>query len=242
MKETGKFLLKHPYLTSSALTGIFMATNFAIKWAPTNEIASTYTIPIGLLVFAGMYLLEKASINLAQHVFSARNETVHNESPPDFDESSKKLLKLLNKKKPPFLIIPGLSSGKFYDTLQTSAEEFGIHLSTSYKFGFSTNPEEGKFDESYFNEFEKFIAEKCKAHKSKRVVVVEDWASTHTKAKNMSLVIKKLGLKPDIIILTSEGNDPNYTIISPNNPKLVEEIRNKFTKHARIYVTDFTQR
>lgn len=163
-------------------------------------------------------------------------------APVSFDESSKKLLKHLTKKNPPFLIIPGLSSGKYFKTIETLANESGTHLPRSYRFGFSTNPEEGKYDQSYFDAFEKFVIEKCKIHKSKRVTIVEDWASTHTKAKNMTSVIKKLGLNPDIIILTSEGNDPNCTIISPNNPELVEEIRSKFTRHARVYVTDFIQR
>ena len=75
-----------------------MATNFAIKWAPTNEIASKYTIPFGLVVFAGMYLLEKSSINLLNQAFSRRNE-----NPLNFDDSSKKLLKLLVKKSHLFL-------------------------------------------------------------------------------------------------------------------------------------------
>lgn len=118
------------------------------------------------------------------------------------------------------------------------ANESKIHLPISYKFPYSTNPENGKYDRSYFEELEKFIVDISKSHNSNRVTIVEDWAETSTKADNMYYIIKKLGLKPDIIVLSSVGESKRHTIISPNNDQLVKEIRSKFTRHARVYVTD----
>ena len=37
------------------------------------------------------------------------------------------------------------------------ANESKIHLPISYKFPYSTNPENGKYDRSYFEELEKFV-------------------------------------------------------------------------------------
>lgn len=69
MKDKLGCLLSYPYFTSSAGIGLFMAADWALKIAPTNEMASQYALQIGLISFAAMYVFEKISINAILRCF-----------------------------------------------------------------------------------------------------------------------------------------------------------------------------
>lgn len=61
MKDFGRFLFRNPYFTGSAITGVVTAADFAIRNAPSNEIALQYAVPIGLAAFGVMYVIEKTA-------------------------------------------------------------------------------------------------------------------------------------------------------------------------------------
>lgn len=69
MKDIGRFLFRHPYFTGSAITGAVTALDFAIRNAPTNEIALQYTLPIGLAAFGAMYAIEKTAAAIVRRLF-----------------------------------------------------------------------------------------------------------------------------------------------------------------------------
>lgn len=68
MKDLGRFLFRHPYFTSSAITGAITAADFIMK-APTNEIALQYAVPIGLVAFGAMYVIEKTAAAVFRYLF-----------------------------------------------------------------------------------------------------------------------------------------------------------------------------